>query len=842
MPAGRSESHATPSRKRVLLYWLNSLNVPAALLVNDITDLCNKDNCGDVLGDVILEVVNTSTSAGANGGRKVDLSSLDGASNPEDRLRLALRLLGQRVGWKNLTPGLSDHGVSNRIFQGDYELLVKLLEDLRRIGLGPDGPSSQSRSRTNTSRKPKKNPNRSIASVMRSTPSAPEAAVPASLAAPVSENAAALSADGISDLSNNELELARTRVARMLAAAEQSLEEQEERAKAGAIEQDSDYTERFARFPKQDQGSSHVGSMKNTRCTTESKGRREEKGNESAFRAPIDKSLNQQPWVPPEGGWNMSTASVKVASSANVGKHAPSIAEKNSGSSKDGRHREPTSSMNLARRVGRDRRGLHQPAAKSFHNREFQQGRNRVDKNGLFTQGMWDPTFAPSLRRLTQLGFSPSRQRRHDRRATDSTSSHVSENRNRLAPASTMSGHASTMEASEDDDAISAGKKNSQMYVPRSERRTTSFKSGMEAWKKELRTPSRKKKSSIGRKSSRLSPDHLYSDDAGYLQEREDDESNASIDSRSRTPLFKGPKDHSHALSPKQKSILRWMRQLGIEPLPQKKEKELTGSLVASAFADGVQLCYLVAALEARAGGRGAIVRPTSDGKLTLQGANLSARTTAACTSNINTVLKVLRHRKNMNTRHLWAAKKIRNGDAATVWELLSDIEHEYSANHVMHVRKIKKNKQKQTRMNQNGRTMTSARKINSRLEENEENSSYPQTPGAKNPSDTGLNSAANHPGSTLRRRTARKSSMGLLSAGLHRRHEINSKAMTAQKPFGLLDPTSAEGLSGAEHNPYLMSTASNTFASSGGQVRRHSPNFKSPMRRRNRHRSKKSR
>ena len=63
----------------------------------------------------------------------------------------------------------------------------------------------------------------------------------------------------------------------------------------------------------------------------------------------------------------------------------------------------------MLRRVARDRGGRHRPAASSFHNREFQQGAKRVDKDGLFTDGMWDPTFAPSLRRLSQLGFSPNK-------------------------------------------------------------------------------------------------------------------------------------------------------------------------------------------------------------------------------------------------------------------------------------------------------------------------------------------------------------------------------------------------------------------------------------------------
>ena len=62
-------------------------------------------------------------------------------------------------------------------------------------------------------------------------------------------------------------------------------------------------------------------------------------------------------------------------------------------------------------RVSRDRGGKHRPAATSFHNREFSKGTTQqVDKNGLRMNGMWDPTFAPSLRRLSQLGFSPKKQ------------------------------------------------------------------------------------------------------------------------------------------------------------------------------------------------------------------------------------------------------------------------------------------------------------------------------------------------------------------------------------------------------------------------------------------------
>mgnify|MGYP006114711339 CR=1 FL=1 len=114
-----------------------------------------------------------------------------------------------------------------------------------------------------------------------------------------------------------------------------------------------------------------------------------------------------------------------------------------------------------------------------------------------------------------------------------------------------------------------------------------------------------------------------------------------------------------------------------------------------------------------------------------------------------------------------------------------------------------------------------------------------PRTPGR----DSLLGSAAN-PGSTLRRSVSARgrsrgssSSIGLLSAGMHR----NQADMTQQKPFGLLDPTPAEGLNGSEHNPYSMTSSSASFVSSGSPGRASLEDFKSPLGR-SRRKAKRSR
>ena len=151
MPPSRPSS----SEQRELLYWLNSLRTPAALLVNDLSELCSGTRAAsDTIVDVVIEVVNAATSAGANGGAKLDLSVVgSGAGAPDSaqgRIRAALRLLGQRVGWGNLAPSLFDESAAGRICRGERAIVVQLLDDLRRLALGQDTAPSQSNSHSSS--------------------------------------------------------------------------------------------------------------------------------------------------------------------------------------------------------------------------------------------------------------------------------------------------------------------------------------------------------------------------------------------------------------------------------------------------------------------------------------------------------------------------------------------------------------------------------------------------------------------------------------------------------------------------------------------------------------------
>ena len=140
------------------------------------------------------------------------------------------------------------------------------------------------------------------------------------------------------------------------------------------------------------------------------------------------------------------------------------------------------------------------------------------------------------------------------------------------------------------------------------------------------------------------------------------------------------PRNSSMALSAKQNDILKWVRTNGVKPCPETKPRMITSHAIGTAFSNGVLLCELVAHLEIRAGGRGlSQVSKSVKGNLSLEGVQLHPRTTAASTANINVALKVLRNRKKMNPRHLWAAPKIRNGDQMTIWQLLEDIKREYN-------------------------------------------------------------------------------------------------------------------------------------------------------------------
>ena len=773
------------------------------MLVNDIGELCTPQGAGTV-SEIILHVVNLDN--GANGGSKITLST---KGTPQDYLRAAVRLLGQRVGWGNLAPTLFEREAADAICNGNQSLLVELLNDLRSIATPASKKehidtgttrkvsgrrSQQQQEQLNTTGRGRgdtkeqgspvpRPPSSMYSSRVRAPPSSFSSSSSSTTKNTSSDrsrrrqrqgaagagtgntgeskrtqktmDAAASSADGLSGLSNDELENARERVARMLAEAEATLEMED-----------------------------------NKNQERKTKQQRKIRQQHSQQRRP---ALSTQTWVAPSNGWNQSTETLTLQQRQRGG--ATSGASSSLTSSSSNQNQNTTASAvlstrhlhhsqhtaNVVKRVERDRGGRHRPAATSFHNREFQNGKKKVDKNGLVMDGMWDPTFAPSLRRLTQLGFSPNkaaRRRRGTSERGDSDQRGAYYYHDSVNAPSEVSCHASSgvsgssdVEDGTDGDGVS--------YTVR--RRASTLRSGVRKWKEDLRTPS--KKGSVRRRGNGTA-----------LQFEGTNSATATTPGGSRHTVFKGPSDVSHALSNKQERIMSWMIQLGVRPCPQKKRKELTGALVSASFADGVLLCSLVANVEVRAGGRSANVVPGLTGQLTLEGTNFKPRTTGACTSNLNNALKILRHRKNMPTRHLWAASALRNGDVTVVWELLSDIEQEYSANRVMHGRKRRTKKKMTKKQKQQQKKKMMRMKQMQGGEQQHQQTMTPQKSGGP----------AFNSGSTLRgsSRASLSACMSMQGMSMQRRPFDE----TQRKPFGLLDPErGGDDMHGEEHNPYGM-------------------------------------
>jgi hypothetical protein len=343
--------------------------------------------------------------------------------------------------------------------------------------------------------------------------------------------------------------------------------------------------------------------------------------NSRKSRQPNPRKFKQRAWTAPQNGWNQSTETLTEGKTKKTSSplRVQAVQQRrqqqyNLGGSGHGSGHGSEGGRAI-QRVARDRGGRHRPAATSFHNREFQNGSKTVDKDGLVMDGMWDPTFAPSLRRLSQLGFSPNRRRRtnggnggnsgnggnggSDHRGTYYYHDMVD------AP-SEVSGHAGSASSA---DSMQGGGEGAS-YVVR--RRASTVQSGINQWKKELRTPSKK-----GRKQRGVSE---RTRGGNYMVEEEEDEglrtsqlnksqSNNSQSNKSQlnyptTPggsrhsVFKGPANASHALSEQQMTLLAWCRRLGVRPCSQKRDKELTGALVSAAFADGVLLCSLVSEMD----------------------------------------------------------------------------------------------------------------------------------------------------------------------------------------------------------------------------------------------------
>ena len=123
-----------------LIHWINTLQCTSAMLLNDVTELCTPQGARTIV-DIILLCINNNT--GANGGSKITLPI---KGSPQDQVRAAIRLLGQRVGWGNLAPALFEHEAADQICSGDVALVTDLLNDLHSTTATSSSSSSSSSS------------------------------------------------------------------------------------------------------------------------------------------------------------------------------------------------------------------------------------------------------------------------------------------------------------------------------------------------------------------------------------------------------------------------------------------------------------------------------------------------------------------------------------------------------------------------------------------------------------------------------------------------------------------------------------------------------------------------
>ena len=578
------------------LYWINSLPITQCMLVDSVSELATPQ-ATPILSDIILHVLNQDI--GANGS-KINMSTT--YNTPQEHLRSAIQLLGQRVGWGNLAPDLFERNAADLICNGTQSLLNDLLNDLRSIATGVRSSSQQRQQPTqqqpppsthSSHKKTGTNYSRKGDTKEQAIPSAPNTSPSIAFTAPSrsvsssnrmsrtqnnrnqkqeskihstsnTRNVAASSSDGLASLSNDDLENARERVARMLMEAERSLAEDETKNER----------ERSAN--------------RSTRKSTKAMKQRMKRSTRSvpttqSSRQPLQTraSMATKTWEAPTNGWNQSTETLTIQQ--RNGNYIEGHQQQQPPQQNNHTTLARMSSQNVhlstaqsIQRVSRDRGGKHRPAATSFHNREFSKGTTQqVDKNGLRMNGMWDPTFAPSLRRLSQLGFSPkkssTRRTRSNENQGDSDQRGSYYYHDAVHAPSDVSGHPTSRGTSRD-----GGDSNDELeedvegasYVVR--RRASTTGSGVAQWKKGLRTPSKKGKK---HRSHPHSSQHNQSSLNGTSTA---DASNELLGS-SRQSVFKGPIDASHALSDKQNKLLTWMIQLGVRPCPQKKRKELTG-------------------------------------------------------------------------------------------------------------------------------------------------------------------------------------------------------------------------------------------------------------------------
>ena len=660
-----------PSEK-ALVYWLNSLGHPSAILVDSLEDITRK---GD---ETISEVVH-------------ELLSVPGENLPLPKtVASALTLLSKDAMWNEMSPSLSNMApvdIALKVQQNDNKLLRLLLGNLRVLmerkenkindGTLPSEPVSPSAFGRTTGRKfSRLNKSSNNQNNNRNNNNNNNNGKSKSNIKYDKGGIQMIDLESVTGLSDNQLNALQRKVQRMMEA--------------------------------------------------EANGNISDETKEEVHMSPTHARLKRhtEAWVP-NNNWNASTS---------TSKHAPRTA----GGKLTG------ANVNIHARKGKS----------------FIKGVERVDKNGMVAYGIWDPTYAPSIKKLYELGFSPSQVGRTKKRNNilrqQNSNNGVPKTVTFASSVGERSSHASVAYAPS-----SNGTEEKVLSAHAKARRSSALKAAedRQPWESKLRTPSKKKKRRGGNSSMTVN--------ATYQSPRPHNSRAPVSPSSKRSQL---PRNSSMALSAKQNDILKWVRTNGVKPCPETKPRMITSHAIGTAFSNGVLLCELVAHLEIRAGGRGlSQVSKSVKGNLSLEGVQLHPRTTAASTANINVALKVLRNRKKMNPRHLWAAPKIRNGDQMTIWQLLEDIKREYNPR--MPQARIQRERRRET--------MAQARRAAALA-----------------------TSSRNTPPKNKRGRHKVPSKRGSkLSLGMHRDLLGHQNSAVQQGPFGLLDPAETVDMNAGTHN-----------------------------------------
>ncbi|CAM9727025.1 unnamed protein product, partial [Chrysoparadoxa australica] len=130
------------------------------------------------------------------------------------------------------------------------------------------------------------------------------------------------------------------------------------------------------------------------------------------------------------------------------------------------------------------------------------------------------------------------------------------------------------------------------------------------------------------------------------------------------------PRTYKYPSCGKQRSILLWMRRLGV-----KVNGSILGDTVTRSMVNGELLSQLAAAVgHGITGGRGIETSQIEQGKFVLTGYTPKPRNRAQALHNITQALDVLGNITSVHPRHLVSAADILRGDHTVIWGLLQDV------------------------------------------------------------------------------------------------------------------------------------------------------------------------